>query len=255
MKGVEIKAKYLTSFGITVKSVSLFNSSKTVSVKTEAERSLALLQKILLKNGYPRLSSFAGLTFAALSRLYLLLTAGRPVVGCASAPGLEGETKTPGHRGGGAGLDTAPLSRHARTPCSWVCNQTLGCPPSGVWSSPTTSQASVPPSNQIQSFNLLSSHLPLSPWWGPRGFQMLVNCDLCLDTNPLWLTPVYAIQLSPVCNSARWKPPVVLQGLPKTFISSSSCYHRYYKMQVKDQNNTFILGIFKFLECRKFIAK
>jgi len=30
VKGVEIKSKYLTSFGITVKSVSLFSTSKTV---------------------------------------------------------------------------------------------------------------------------------------------------------------------------------------------------------------------------------
>lgn len=91
-----------------------------------------------------------------------------------------------------------------------------------------------------------SPHTYPSPGGGGQGASKhLLIVTWCLDTNLLWLTPVYTIQLPTASNSVRWKPAVVLQDLPKTLIYSSSFYYRYYKMWLKEQNNKFaLLGFF-----------
>lgn len=102
-----------------------------------------------------------------------------------------------------------------------------------------------------------SPHTYPSPGGGGQvASKHLLIVTWCLDTHPLWLTPVYTIQLPTASDRVRWKPAVILQDLPKPLIYSSSFYYRQYKMQLKDQNNNFaLLGFFLFLEYRKFSSK
>lgn len=108
----------------------------------------------------------------------------RPVhsVDCATAPGLEGEAKIPGHRGGGAGLKVVPTSLRAlrsTTRCSGVRSGPL---PLHVY--PLVSEAVLKHPRYVFHpqtwFTVLSCspHTPLLV--GPGGFQTLVNRDLVL---------------------------------------------------------------------------